>query len=645
MSCPTSRPANYDVWVRGYGLVDSPKSQGDARQDRQPEGGCRARQESGGRAVLPGAVLVRAAAGAAEERFPGHRSEGQRHLAEHQEPGRVDPPGRQHRRLHRLPSARRRGDAHDSRRASSASEDSKAAWDRRIQAGQAGGGMSARFTQVGRQRALAMYADWTDRIAAGELPRPPPPRVRRARSATSSSRCGTGRIRRSTCTTRSRATSAIRPSTPTADLRRARRERRLSARHRSEDEHGEPGEADGPRSGDAELRRSAAGGAVAVLGRRSDLEQQDDGAQLRDGQAGSRVGRGAHPQAGDAGVVPGGIGSSVGEGVPDQPGPARAGDVRPEDEEAHDDRHLLQLGPRELRRQRRAVVVVRPRPASRAGSTRRSGTRRTTRSWRRAGARSSSTTTATASATPTPNRISRRIRRRTSGSTCSTTATRRRRTARCGERFRACRARSCVSSPARIRRRPRSPNTTRCRGTTRRRRCRASRRAAWTSTARASSGRCSRADISRASIAASARARSTVRPPRAALPEGWTLYPLPGPNYKGAVDSGSADSAYYDFVDRFDLLGVGKDVPIATGNLSEGLLALVDGKFLTLRVPYPMGFFAKGMDGRIDNPNGGWKGKAIYTTIATRAPFHAEGGKGTTSKLVKFQVRPDPLAK
>src|SRR5215470_5773675 len=48
--------------------------------------------------------------------------------------------------------------------------DSKAAWDRRIQSGQAGGGMGARFTQVGRQRALAMYADWSDRIAEGELP-------------------------------------------------------------------------------------------------------------------------------------------------------------------------------------------------------------------------------------------------------------------------------------------------------------------------------------------------------------------------------------------------------------------------------------------------------------------------------------------
>ena len=128
-------------------------------------------------------------------------------------------------------------------------------------------------------------------------------------------------------------------------------------------------------------------------------------------------------------------------------------------------------------------------------------------------------------------------------------------------------------------------------------------------------------------------------------PEGWSLYALPGPNYTGAKDSGSADSAYYNFVDRFDMLGVGKSVPLANGNESEALLVLVDGKFLTFRVPYPMGFYAKGMDGRIDDPNAGWKGKAIWTTYATRAPFHEEGGKGTTSKLVKFQVRPDPLAK
>ena len=61
-------------------------------------------------------------------------------------------------------------------------------------------------------------------------------------------------------------------------------------------------------------------------------------------------------------------------------------------------------------------------------------------------------------------------------------------------------------------------------------------------------------------------------------------------------------------------------------NGGEALLALVDGKFVTLRVPYPMGFFAKNVDGRIDDPNAGWKGKGIWTTIGTRAPFHNEGG-------------------
>jgi len=128
-------------------------------------------------------------------------------------------------------------------------------------------------------------------------------------------------------------------------------------------------------------------------------------------------------------------------------------------------------------------------------------------------------------------------------------------------------------------------------------------------------------------------------------PEGWALYAYPGPNFKGAVDVASADSAYYNFIDRFDMLGLGKDIPLATGNESEALNALVDGKFMTFRIPYPMGYYGKGFDGRIDDANGGWKGKAVYSTYATRAPFHMEGGKGTTAKIIKFQVRPDVLSK
>ena len=128
-------------------------------------------------------------------------------------------------------------------------------------------------------------------------------------------------------------------------------------------------------------------------------------------------------------------------------------------------------------------------------------------------------------------------------------------------------------------------------------------------------------------------------------PEGWTLYPFPGPQLQNVADPGSAEASYYTWTDQFDTFGLGKDVPIATGNANESLLALVDGKFVNLRVPYPMGFYAKWMDGRIDDPNAGWKGKGLWSTYGTRTPFHIEGGKGTTSKVVKFQLRPDPLAR
>ena len=128
-------------------------------------------------------------------------------------------------------------------------------------------------------------------------------------------------------------------------------------------------------------------------------------------------------------------------------------------------------------------------------------------------------------------------------------------------------------------------------------------------------------------------------------PEGWTLYPEPLPQLKGLSDSGSAEGSYYTWVDQFDILGLGANVPINTGNASEGLLALRDGEWVVMRVPYPLGFYTKWMDGRIDDPDTGWKGRGLWATYGTRAPFHTETGKGTPSKVVQFQLRPDPLAK
>jgi len=128
--------------------------------------------------------------------------------------------------------------------------------------------------------------------------------------------------------------------------------------------------------------------------------------------------------------------------------------------------------------------------------------------------------------------------------------------------------------------------------------------------------------------------------------EGWTLYPFPGPKLSGDPGNGSAEASYYTWVDQHDTFGLGKDTPLATGNQNESLIALKDGKMINVVVPYPMGFYAKTFDGRIDDPNGGWKGRGVWASSGNRTPFHGEGiGKGDVPKLVKFQLRPDPLAK
>lgn len=127
-------------------------------------------------------------------------------------------------------------------------------------------------------------------------------------------------------------------------------------------------------------------------------------------------------------------------------------------------------------------------------------------------------------------------------------------------------------------------------------------------------------------------------------PEGWTYHDLPGPGFNDYPDF-SVESSYYTWVDQHNSLGLGEDVPMVTGNLHDGVHTLVNGEFLTLRVPYPLGFYTKGFEGRIDDPNTGWKGKGLWVPSGDRTPWHKEGGKGTKPLVVHFQMRPDPLAK
>ncbi len=127
-------------------------------------------------------------------------------------------------------------------------------------------------------------------------------------------------------------------------------------------------------------------------------------------------------------------------------------------------------------------------------------------------------------------------------------------------------------------------------------------------------------------------------------PEGWGFHKYPGPGFDGVANS-SAEASYYTWVDHHNTVGLGENVPISTANLQDGFVAFKDGAMILLQVPYPMGFYAKGLDGRIDDPNTGWKGRGLWSTNGDRTPWLMEGGKGQRPRAVHIQIRPDPLAK
>lgn len=129
--------------------------------------------------------------------------------------------------------------------------------------------------------------------------------------------------------------------------------------------------------------------------------------------------------------------------------------------------------------------------------------------------------------------------------------------------------------------------------------------------------------------------------------EGWTITQTPGgPRFENAKMPSIADHHYYNWVDQHDTLGLGKNVPVVMGSNSDALYALVDGKWVTMRVPYPLGgFFTKGVDGRVDDPKAGWKGRGWYASSNLVPVWHQEGGKGMAGGVYKLQLRPDPLAR
>ena len=136
-------------------------------------------------------------------------------------------------------------------------------------------------------------------------------------------------------------------------------------------------------------------------------------------------------------------------------------------------------------------------------------------------------------------------------------------------------------------------------------------------------------------------------------PEGWSMYQTTGPRFKGTDIP--TEFHYFNWTDQQGASGFPPDTPMATGSNSDSILVLTSqqgaGQWTTLRVPYPLGFYARGLDARNDNPRSpstgfqGWKDRAIWSNYGTHFVWHIEGGKGVKGKEVKFQVRPDALAR
>lgn len=132
-------------------------------------------------------------------------------------------------------------------------------------------------------------------------------------------------------------------------------------------------------------------------------------------------------------------------------------------------------------------------------------------------------------------------------------------------------------------------------------------------------------------------------------PEGWQFFTVPGPTMKDVdskVAGGSSEWLYLTWVDRFNVFGLGKDVPFFPGTLSDSLVAFLPDtqKFVVIRLPYPLNSVPRDIDGRIDDPEAGWKGRALWSSGDNMVLHHMEGGVGAYSKVFKMQLRPDPLA-
>jgi len=170
---PDLPAASYEVWVRGYGLVDSPKSKSAVGKTLDLEA-TPAPDAPAAAAIYPAGYWLSMLRVPEKNEFPGTGLSGNGispNMKSQEDWIRTIKSGGCT-ACHQLGTRGTRIVPEEYRKLGS----SVAAWERRVQSGQAGTQMLGTIDNLGHTRALQLFADWTDRIAAGEVPATAPRR-------------------------------------------------------------------------------------------------------------------------------------------------------------------------------------------------------------------------------------------------------------------------------------------------------------------------------------------------------------------------------------------------------------------------------------------------------------------------------------
>src|SRR5579883_3022568 len=163
---PELPKAKYRVWVRGYGLVDSPKVESEPGKHLDLTA-VPAPSDAAAAEYYPGMYWYSMLKIPAADQFPGTGDQGN---------GIAPAMKNQHYWIDTLKNSCQSCHALGSPGVRRLSKDlgtfanSTEAWARRIQSGQAQANMALTIARFGTEKALSLFADWTDRIAQGELP-------------------------------------------------------------------------------------------------------------------------------------------------------------------------------------------------------------------------------------------------------------------------------------------------------------------------------------------------------------------------------------------------------------------------------------------------------------------------------------------